>query len=471
MTSPNDPSVDPVPGAPSPGVSGVSLIDAEDAVTSSLVEMFVQTRAAKAVLDAFEITTLAAAAALVEEQTSRVDRFSSRVANLPERTMVAELAAAARVSERTVRRQLADAADLTARFPDTVAALGAGRISRAHVMVIHEAGYGIDDAEARAGFEQVAIERAATMTPGRLRPILQVLASRANPRTIDERHRAARGDRSVRVMDLPDGMGELTVTHSATIIRGIHDRLTQQAHAVIDARPGANETAINAGAEGEVSGEEPDTRSMDELRADILADLLLTGTPETCVAGDGLSAIRGTVQVTVPVLTLAGDRDSDGTDPAVLAGHGPIDTDTARVLAGGADGWERVMTCPVTGGILAVDRYRPSKHLKRFLRARDEHCRFPGCRMPVWRCDIDHTIDAAHGGETSAHNLEHLCQGHHTLKHESRWQVRQLGGGLLEWTSPTGRTYTETPEPTLRFTAAEDPPPIQYTPDPNPPPF
>ena len=34
---------------------------------------------------------------------------------------------------------------------------------------------------------------------------------------------------------------------------------------------------------------------------------------------------------------------------------------------------------PHTGATLAVDRYRPSAELRRFLRVRDERCRFPGC--------------------------------------------------------------------------------------------
>ena len=113
------------------------------------------------------------------------------------------------------------------------------------------------------------------------------------------------------------------------------------------------------------------------------------------------------------------------------------------------------MTSPVTGCVLAVDRYRQTSALTRFLRARDERCRFPGCRQPVWRCDIDHTLDAAHGGPTEHCNLAHLCKRHHVLKHHSAWTVRQLPGGILEWTSPTGRIHTDHPEPTVRF----EPPP------------
>ena len=446
----------------------------EDALTSSLVEAFVQTRMSQGALDAFEITTLAAASALVRDQTDRLDGRSSR-AEIPQRTMVAELAAASRSSERTIRHRMDDAVDLCARFPDTVGALRAGRISRAHVGVIHEAGHAIDDPDARADFERVAIARAEAVTAGRLRPIVQVLAARANPRTTDERHAAAREDRAVRVVDLADGMAELVATLPATLARGIHDRLTQQAHAVIDARaqaaPGCGGAVGNFVDTGALASEacaanedlradpptaaESDARSMDELRADIFADLLLTGTPHSCVAGDGLAAIRATVQITVPVLTAAGR----GTEPPLLVGHGPIDTETARRLAGDAEGWERVMTSPVTGAVLAVDRYRPGKDLRRFLSARDEHCRFPGCRIPFWRCDIDHTHDAALGGETSEANLAHLCRGHHVLKHASEWRVRQLGAGVLEWVSPTGRTYVDRPEPTLRFVPGPEPMP------------
>ena len=65
--------------------------------------------------------------------------------------------------------------------------------------------------------------------------------------------------------------------------------------------------------------------------------------------------------------------------------------------------------------------------------------------MPAVRCDIDHTIDAAKGGETSRHNNAHLCRRHHVLKHATPWRVRQLPRGILEWTSPTGRIYTDHP--------------------------
>jgi hypothetical protein len=39
------------------------------------------------------------------------------------------------------------------------------------------------------------------------------------------------------------------------------------------------------------------------------------------------------------------------------------------------------------------------------------------------------------------------------MKQYTPWKVRQTGGGVLEWTSPLGHTYTDTPPaPTVHFT-------------------
>jgi hypothetical protein len=101
-------------------------------------------------------------------------------------------------------------------------------------------------------------------------------------------------------------------------------------------------------------------------------------------------------------------------EAADLTGYGPIDPDLARQLAGRAAGWDRLFTSPTTGAVLAIDRYRPSRDQLRMLRARDEHCRFPGCRQPLPRCDVDHTVAREHDGPTSVTNLAHLCRRHHT---------------------------------------------------------
>jgi hypothetical protein len=143
--------------------------------------------------------------------------------------------------------------------------------------------------------------------------------------------------------------------------------------------------------------------------------------------------------------------------PAELDGRHPIDPDTARILAGNATGWNRVLTDPVNGAVLAVDRYRPGEDLRRLLRARDSRCRFPGCGIKARELDLDHTEDAALGGATESGNLAGLCRRHHVLKHHSDWTVRQTGNGDLEWTSPTGRTYKDSPPTPATTTTPTNP--------------
>ena len=158
------------------------------------------------------------------------------------------------------------------------------------------------------------------------------------------------------------------------------------------------------------------------------------------------------MSVTVPVTTLMGT----GSAPAELNGRTPVDPVTARRLAGAASGWDRILTHPVTGALLAVDRYRPSSDLRRHLSARDQRCRFPTCGYPPADCDIDHHQDAAFGGATEESNLGHLCRRHHMLKHHSPWAVEPLGGGVYAWTSPVGRVYIDQPPTQNAVTFAEE---------------
>ncbi|GAA1993290.1 HNH endonuclease signature motif containing protein [Microbacterium pumilum] len=459
-----------------------------------LVTRVVEQRAAIASLQAGEAALLSEAVDLVISRTAQRHAEGRRTGNdLPLREVCAELGAAMRMSDRTVQTRLGDASTLTTSFSATHDAWRAGRIDAGHVAAILDAGAGIADQDARARYEHQVLDAAAHESPGRLRPLARIVAARVDPQSIDERHRLARARRDVRVIDLEDAMARVIADVPATLAYAILDRITQMAHEVraaegaaaashrgeageqsawpcgqsdpIDAGEGTGDAVLtgpstresvapstepghsagNGGAE--TSGPGSDDRSMGELRADILVDLLLTSTPTAHGDADAMGAISGRVQVTIPVLTAAGV----GHEPAILAGHGPIDAATARRLAADAPGWDRIMTHPCTGEPLSVDRYRPSTEITRFLSVRDEHCRFPGCRMPVWRCDVDHTVDAALGGATCVCNLANLCRRHHTLKHASDWIVRQLGGGVLEWTSPTRRRYIDRPPSTVSF--------------------
>jgi len=288
---------------------------------------------------------------------------------------------------------------------------------------------------------------------------LELYAEKLTERTFTERHTEAARGRAVRVIPGRDGMCDVIATVPTVIGDGILDRLTRMAHAVRDAaetgdgstRPG-DSTAFGLST-ADAGTAAVDRRTVEQVRADVFADLLLAGSPalDPTVHGDGsgtLGAIRAQVQVTVSALTLLGDNEN----PADLIGRSPVDAGTARYLAGETASWTRILTNPVDGTIVAVDRYRPSLEQRRHLRARDQHCRWPGCRVAAVRCELDHTVDAALGGPTALSNLAHLCQRHHSMKQFTAWRVRQHPGGILEWTSPTGRTYREdAPAPAVAF--------------------
>ena len=452
---------------------GHDVEGAAELALDHLVSRVVHTRAEIARMQANEAALLAEAAELVlRREQDRRDSGKHAPHDLPLREVTSELGAAMRLSDRAVQERISAASTLLDSFPATFVSLREGRIDLAHATAIIDAGASVADPVLRSEYERIVLDAAQFETPYRLRAIARVVAARIDPEMVAELQSRARGTRCVRVIDIGDGMARLLADLPAVLAHAIHDLLTQMAHEVREASSeseaaetaesvesieivesghgGGRVEAVTAPARhGASAGSEPrrDERTMDELRADILADLVLTGTPSAHGEGDALSSIRAHVQITVPVLTAAGQSD----EPALLAGYGPIDTETAQRLAAAAPGWDRVMFHPHSGATLAVDRYRPSAELRRFLRVRDERCRFPGCTQRPWRCDLDHTLDHALGGETRDCNLAHFCRRHHTVKHATGWKVRQLAHGTLEWISLTGRRYLDRPPSLVQF--------------------
>jgi hypothetical protein len=347
------------------------------------------------------------------------------------RSMAAELAVACQVSTATMQSRLSEAHLMVHNFPASVDALEGGRIQAGHLRAIALHGRCIDDPDSRARYEELVLERAGRVTPGRLTKYAQLTASRVGDVSFDARHKKAREDRCVRLSDEDDGMATLTLYVTTVLGTAIWDRLTEQAKAI------HNDNTTNAA----------DPRTFDQIRADLACELLLTGQPTgdpdaPHAAGIG---IRAEVSVVIPVLSLL-SPPSQGGDPAMLAGHGPIGMDDALRLAADAPEWVRVLTHPVTGMVLNVDRYRPSKRLRKFLHIRDGRCRFPVCNRAPRRTEIDHTFDWHYGGKTTPENLECLCKAEHGLKHHSPWTVKQVAPGVLDLTIPLGQVISDLPD-------------------------
>jgi hypothetical protein len=105
-------------------------------------------------------------------------------------------------------------------------------------------------------------------------------------------------------------------------------------------------------------------------------------------------------------------------------------------------------------------RRLPPEALARWIHVRDRSCVFPPCRASSLAADIDHTIAATDGGPTAGANLGPLCRHDHRLKHETRWHLTQTAPGAFTWTSPTGHTYRQDPQPV----APDIPPPTRFHP-------
>ncbi|WJL96518.1 DUF222 domain-containing protein [Microbacterium sp. ET2] len=420
----------------------LTLLSDEDRV--ELTGILAEVEEAQAVLAAAEAkqARVLAAAGAFAARLAEGSTVVVRDRDMALRGVAAEIAAAVRLSDRSVQRQIDSAFALVKDYAATVHCWEKGLITRAHVAVVEDIGRRLP-IELKGEFDQLAAEICLDETPGRARADLEIIAERMHPRSLTERHGEAFRERKIVRYSIGEGMSELRSVHSTVLIEGIFQRVTDQANEVIAARePGSD-----------------DTRSLDEVRADLFADMLLTSTPNVDPTGHGdepggLGAITAKVQVVIPVMALMGQSDV----PCDLAGVGPIDAKTARLLAGNSDGtWERLLTHPITGLTMAVDTYQRTKPMDRFLKGRDKHCRWPGCRMPARKCEVDHNHDAALGGKTEICNLCCLCQRHHSMKQFTAWKVRQLPGGILEWTSPTGRIYIDNPPGHgVHFTPEED---------------
>lgn len=338
--------------------------------------------------------------------------------------MFAEVSAGLRISRAAAVRALATGWSLNDRFPMTRAALAAGEISLRHAVVIVQAAAPLDlaDVDAHHRYEELVVPCAVAETAPRAEAFARSAAAAVAPQSTTERHRRARADRQVRVTDVDDGMAWLEILMPSPLAHAAQDRLTaiaRQLRLTGDAEAGGAFQGPHAPQAGqELSDDdrrrlalfasmaedlqEParDTRSLDEMRADIATDLLLASDTDL-MPESGIDSIRATVQVTIAAPTLTGADDR----PAELDGHGPIDVDLARSLAATADVWDRLFL-DARGMLTRTDTYAPTERMRRFLRARDQR----------WR-----------------------------------WHAIPQPGGIIEWISPDGRTYIDEPPRRVQF--------------------
>ena len=330
---------------------------------------------------------------------------------------VAEVRAALSWTRRAAEYQLGMAVDLIDRLPQVWSALHAGLIDLPKVRVLVNEVAHLEPDTARSVAE-TALERAPALTTGQLGALTRRLCIAVAPDKAEDRYREGVAERRIADEANTDGTADLYGRQMPP------DR-------VAAARKRVNQMARSLKTGGE-------TRTMDQLRADVFLDLLCGHS-----AGNGHTD-RGIVDLRVDLTTLAGLTET----PCELAGYGPVIADIARKVteAQAKSEWRWTVADPETGAPLAtgITGRRPRAAQRRTIEARAPTCIFPGCRMPSIHCDIDHNQPWAEGGPTADPNLGPFCRHDHVTRHKHNWKVKQLRPGVYQFTSRLGHTYITT---------------------------
>ncbi|RSN56437.1 HNH endonuclease [Amycolatopsis sp. WAC 04182] len=333
------------------------------------------------------------------------------------RSVTQEVAFALSVVDNHAGALVAAAEALTTRLPRTLGLMDQGKLGGFGALKVATATSWLSDDDARA-VDAVLEDRIADKNPDQIRKAANHAANTIDPEGADRR---ASRDRDGR---------RLTLRHGETGVASIEveDAPVEKAAAAYQ-RIDREARSLKTGGE---------TRTLDQLRADVALDLLL--------GGQGGASERCEVFLYMDLFTYLGLND----EPAELAGHGSLPAGLARHIATGPNTvLRRIITDPLSGQVLDLgrDRYRPTAGLDEFVRVRDRECRRPGCHRPAQACDIDHSLPWQHGGHTNADELVDLCRRDHRLKDEPGWTYRLASDGTLTITTPTGQTYDSTTPP------------------------
>jgi Domain of unknown function (DUF222) len=322
-----------------PSAADVDLEDAPLAIAvddalGSLVDGLVETERISARVAAWRV-----------EQVDQIGRFTElntavttshgmcpwSQAAIARRTAVSEVAAALRIPERSAETLIEECRMLMERLPQTTAGLIAGDFSYRHAKSIVAHAQSLPD-DLHVTFEKAVVPSASRLTFSKFEQKARTTRERMDAATITERHHRSLGGREMSFEPARDGMGWLHLYHSAAVTLAAHNRADEIARG----RQGPNEA-----------------RTLSQLRADVMADLVLDG-----VVGDRPEfGIPPSVVVTVPVLAMLGHTAKNG---ANLAATGPPFGAMSTTLGNGSTAaMPPTTTWPIYAGCITTRNTTP----------------------------------------------------------------------------------------------------------------
>lgn len=345
----------------------------------------------------------------------------------------AELALARGESDHVVRRELEWARQLTTRLPNTLRALARGDVDLLKASKVVQQTEPLPKKRALQ-VDHVVADKLTDRSADSVRRSAYRAVLRVDPEGAAARSRQRRTERKVTIRHREDAMATLSAYLPAERAAAVYAGIDRRARAM---------------------RRHDDSRTTDQLRADILADHLLSDC--SCGKDAQLSSVQSSgksranprvgkaeVYVHIDFETLAGIRDN----PGHLSGHGPVPAEVARQIASDRKStWRRIITDSRTGAPLDVgrERYRPPAVTADYVKVRDRECRFPACHRPAEFSDLDHVHPHGCHGRTCAANLIGLCRRHHIVKHTPGWIFELEPDGSLRITTPEGTVRTGKP--------------------------
>jgi hypothetical protein len=373
------------------------------------------------------------------------DEFCDQWAVDTESAVAVEVAAALNIGHEAAKDQVSLARGLRERLPLVAAVFRAGELSTAIVRVLLQRTGLITDPAILThvdGKLAGAAARLMALSYGQMCGYVDRIVARQDRDALRRRKRAAE-NREIWFANGLDGMSSFGGTMTMTDAETVERRLDALADTVCADDPRTKrQRRVDALAAMSSGAERLQCRctSLNCPKRDAIASPYVIhaftgpgadghGGPSADTVGEGGPKSAGEVAdfPDLPATLVRNDRVVPPEQATSIAEHGTV----------------RRLVHP--GGAAPEPRYRPSRSLGDFVRCRDLACRFPGCDVPAWDCDLDHTIPYGRGGSTQASNIKCLCRLHHLVKTFWGWADRQACDGTVTWTSPAGDTYVTTP--------------------------
>lgn len=335
-----------------------------------------------------------------------------------------------RVSRSAASWYLRDAYQAVHHLPRALARLESGELPSAWFQRMLRSARPLSDAS-RQDLDRVISTWSADISPERFFTLLRALVEHLRAR--EDRPSASEAfERRVELLpSTTPGTGILQIVGPIPEILARWKSLDESARAV----QAGQRAAVR---DGTPIPHDPDGKVLETGRTTSLSELRYRLLEAAALDTDGIDvpASRFRLNVTVPVLTLAGASD----EPGMLDGVTPLPASMARSLAGSCDVWYRVLTGAQTGAFLPLpaERITPTPAMLEHLRLRNGQCAVPGCTRPTsWASECDHIEEFLRGtpgagGPTSIENLHLLCWQHHLDKTNGLLDPVRLEASTLE---------------------------------------